>query len=40
MPSRNLVPWAAALMSGYLKLGNAKASLLLFNEMGHSDVRA
>lgn len=38
MPKRNVVSWAA-LMSGYLKLGNAKASLLLFIEMGYSNVR-
>ncbi|KAL8537150.1 hypothetical protein ACS0TY_012361 [Phlomoides rotata] len=37
MPERNVVSWAY-LMSGYLRLGDAKASLLLFNEMGHSNV--
>ncbi|KAH6783759.1 hypothetical protein C2S52_008718 [Perilla frutescens var. hirtella] len=28
----------AALMSGHLKLDNAEASLLLFNEMEHSEI--
>lgn len=37
MPERNVVSWAS-LMSGYLRLGDAKASLLLFNEMGYSNV--
>ncbi|KAL3844144.1 hypothetical protein ACJIZ3_001547 [Penstemon smallii] len=38
MPERNVVSWTS-LMSGYLQVGNARASLLLFNEMGYSDVR-
>ncbi|KAI3468254.1 hypothetical protein Pfo_024917 [Paulownia fortunei] len=38
MTERNVVSWAA-LMCGYLQVGNAKASLLLFNEMGYSNAR-
>ncbi|KAK6119445.1 hypothetical protein DH2020_046813 [Rehmannia glutinosa] len=38
MPERNVVSWAA-LMCGYVHVGNPKASLLLLNEMGFSDVR-
>ncbi|KAL2236987.1 putative pentatricopeptide repeat-containing protein At3g15130 [Sesamum indicum] len=38
MPKRNVVSWTA-LMCGYLQVGNAKDSLLLYNEMGYSDVR-
>ncbi|KAK4487710.1 hypothetical protein RD792_005628 [Penstemon davidsonii] len=38
MPERNVVSWTS-LMSGYLQVGNARASLLLFKEMGYSDVR-
>ncbi|KAL0330768.1 UNVERIFIED_CONTAM: putative pentatricopeptide repeat-containing protein [Sesamum angustifolium] len=38
MPERNVVSWTA-LMCGYLQVGNAKESLLLYNEMGYSDVR-
>ncbi|PIN09656.1 hypothetical protein CDL12_17755 [Handroanthus impetiginosus] len=38
MPLRDVVSWTA-LMCGYMQIGNAKASLLLFNEMGSSEVR-
>lgn len=38
MPERNVVSWSS-LMCGYLQVGNAKASLLLYNEMGYSNVR-
>ncbi|KAL3500496.1 hypothetical protein ACH5RR_039589 [Cinchona calisaya] len=38
MPERNVVSWTA-LMCGYLREGDARRSLLLFREMGFSNVR-
>ncbi|EYU21889.1 hypothetical protein ABFS82_01G024500 [Erythranthe guttata] len=38
MPERNVVSWSG-LMCAYLQSGNAKASLLLYKEMGLSHVR-